>query len=106
MNALYAPTLCACYSLQLMNTVRGSSRVSPRRGEELLAAGLSEPTWLSPWLLSAEGEMVPYLSRLHPKVVRWKIFMLRRALLAVVSKDARRGRFSADRGTDGAHKLL
>ena len=55
-----------------MNIARGSSRVSPRCGEELLAAGLSEPTWLSPWLLSADGETVPYLSRWHPNVVRGK----------------------------------
>ena len=63
-----------------MNTVRGSSRVSPRRGEELLAAGLSEPTWLSPWLLSAEGETVPYLSRLQLDVVLRMLVLAARAL--------------------------
>ena len=35
---------------------------APPEVEELLLGGLTEPTWLSPWLLSAEGEVVQDLS--------------------------------------------
>ena len=35
---------------------------APPEVEELLLGGLTEPTWLSLWLLSAEGQAVPDLS--------------------------------------------